>query len=351
MRLRVGIDGKPLLPPRTGVYRYTAGLLRGLGSLSPGELELVVIKPHRHRRTLPWVLWTLQKQTSKDFSVFHCPFYYPPLFPSCPVTVAIHDVLVLTHPQWFPRAWGNTLRWLIPLGASRAAAVIAGSHWVAEEIAALCRIPRERIRVIPYGLDHGLFSPPSLERQNQCTELFGLHRPYLLMAGALEPRRDVQTVLRALEVLHRRYPELELVLVGNERAPVSELVSPPPWVRRLGFVEDIWLPPLYAAAQAVVAASLGEGFDLPVLEALACGAVVVASEIPVHQEVFTGAVRFFPAGNPEGLASALEEVLETTQLRWGLRQAGILLARGFTWEKAAQEHWALWQELVCGQRQ
>lgn len=349
--MRVGIDGKPLLPPRTGVYRYTAGLLRGLEALAPEGLEVVVVKPQRPRRTLPWVLWTLQRQTSKDFSVFHCPFYYPPLVPSCPVTVAIHDVLVLTHPHWFPRAWGNTLRWLIPLGARRAAAVIAGSRWVAEEIATICRIPRQHIRVVPYGVDHGLFFPPSQERKRRCSEIFGLHRPYLLMAGALEPRRGVETVLRAMEGLHRRYPELELVLVGNERAPVTALASPPPWVRRLGFVEDSWLPPLYAGAEAVVAASLGEGFDLPVLEALACGAVVVASDIPVHQEIFTGAVRFFPAGDPEGLASVLEEVLEALPLRASLRQAGIVLARAFTWERAAQEHWELWQELVCKQRQ
>lgn len=348
--MRVGIDGKPLLPPRTGVYRYTAGLLRGLEALPPNDLELTVVKPQGPRRTLPWVLWHLQRETAKDFSVFHCPFYYPPLFPKCPVTVVIHDVLVLTHPQWFSRALGNTLRWLIPVGARKAAAVIAGTRWVAEEIASLCRVPRERIRVIPHGLDHELFSPPAQERKNQGRELFGLYRPYLLMAGALEPRRGVQTVLGAMKNLHRQYPEVELVLVGSERAPVSELVNPPAWVRRLGFVEDHWLPSLYADAEAVVAASFGEGFDLPVLEALACGAVVVASDIPVHRELFSGAVRFFPTGDPEGLASTLEEVLEASQLRASLRQAGIFLAQAFTWERAAQEHWALWQELVCGQR-
>jgi glycosyltransferase involved in cell wall biosynthesis len=86
---------------------------------------------------------------------------------------------------------------------------------------------------------------------------------------------------------------------------------------------------------------------LPLLEALACGAVAVASDIPVHREVFASAVRLFPAGEVEALRQALQEVLEDTALRQRLRQAGLLLASRFTWEKAAQEHLRLWQEVAC----
>ena len=106
--LRVGVDGKCLLPPRAGVARYLEGLLRGLRrarwhrrrpSRSCG--------PRGPRRTLPWVLWDLQRATARGYEVFHFPFYYPPLSPRCPYTVAVHDVLVLEHPEWFPRA-GST---------------------------------------------------------------------------------------------------------------------------------------------------------------------------------------------------------------------------------------------------
>ncbi len=346
MRLKVGIDGKPLLPPKTGVSRYTEGLLRGLAALPPEELEVVVVSPEKRTRTAPWVLWNLQKATGRGFSVFHFPFYYTPLFPSCPVTVAVHDVLVLSHPQWFPRARGNSLRWLIPTGTQRAEAVITGTFWTAQEIVRWCRVPPQRVRIIPYGVDRGLFAPCDGALLREGLGGLGLQRPYLLMVGALEPRRGVDTLLGAWEMLRPRFSDLELVLAGPVRAPVPALAQLPPAVRLLGFVEDRLLPLLYAGAQAVVAPSRGEGFDLPVLEALACGACVVASDIPVHREVFAGAVRLFPTGEAEALAAALTAVLEDAEERQELRERGLLLAAEFSWEKAAREHLALWRELV-----
>lgn len=346
MRLKVGIDGKPLLPPRAGVARYTEGLLKGLSTLPPEALEVVVVYPEKPTRTAPWVLWSLQRATVRGFSVFHFPFYYTPLFPACPVTVAIHDVLVLSHPQWFPKAWGNTLRWLIPKTARKASAIVTGSRWVAQEIVRLCRVPEERVRVIPYGVDRSLFAPPAEASLAQGLAELGLNRPYLLMVGALEPRRGVDTLLSAWGILRSRFPELELVLGGALRAPVPALHPPPPTVRLLGYVEDRLLPVLYAGARAVVAPSQGEGFDLPVLEALACGACVVASDIPVHREVFSGAVRFFPAGDAEALAAALAEVLDDGELRRELREQGLSLASRFSWEEAARAHLAVWREVA-----
>lgn len=345
MRLKVGVDGKPLAPPKTGVSRYVEGLLRGLAALPPEELEVVVVYPEKPTRTAPWVLWNLQNATRRGFSVFHFPFYYTSLFPGCPVTVAVHDVLVLSHPQWFPRAWGNTLRWLLPTSARKADAVITGTSWTAQEIVRWCRVPPERVRIIPYGVDRGLFAPPAEPSLAQGLAELALSRPYLLTVGALEPRRGVDTLLEAWKMLHPHFPELELVLAGPLRAPVPALAQLPTGVRLLGYVEDQLLPVLYAGAQAVVAPSRGEGFDLPVLEALGCGACVVASDIPVHREVFSGAVRLFPTGDAKALAAALTEVLGDAQQRQKLRERGLLLAEGFSWEKAAREHLALWREL------
>jgi glycosyltransferase involved in cell wall biosynthesis len=346
--LRVGVDGKSLLPPRAGVARYLEGLLAGCGAVQHPDVEVTVLKPDAPRRTLPWVLWNLQRATAGGFGVFHFPFYYPPLAPRCPVTVAIHDVLVLEHPEWFPRAWMSPLRLLLPRGARRAAAVVTGSRSVAEAIAERCRIPIERVVLTGYGVDRVHFAPPEPSRVEEVRGRLGLARPYLLQLGSLEPRRGVDLAVAAVGALRQSHPHLELVLVGEARAPVSALAQPPPWLRRLGWVDDTDLPALYAGAAAVLAPSRGEGFDLPLAEALACGAAAVASDIPVHREHFAPAVRFFVSGDAEALTEALRAVLEDSAEAAVLRAAGPAHAVRFDWNEVARRHLALWRALGRG---
>jgi glycosyltransferase involved in cell wall biosynthesis len=346
--MRAGIDGKALLLPRAGVARYVDGLLAGCASVDHPDLEIEVVAPESPRRTLPWVLWNLQRATARGFAIFHFPFYYPPLLPRCPVTVAIHDVLVIEHPEWFPRAAVNPLRVLIPRGARRAAAVVTGSTSVADAIAGVCRIPRGRIHLTGYGVDPAAFSPPSPERLRDTRERFALDRPYLLQVGALEPRRGVDLAVAAVGALRETHADLELVLAGEARAAVPALSEAPRWVRRLGWVRDADLPALYAGAAAVLAPSRGEGFDLPLLEALASGAAVVASDIPVHREHFEPAVRLFASGSADALAEAATEVLEDSGVAAGLRAAGLRLSGRFDWNDVARKHIDLWRQVGQG---
>jgi glycosyltransferase involved in cell wall biosynthesis len=341
--LRVGVDGKSLLPPRAGVARYLEGLLGACAGLEQTGFEIALVSPRRSRRTMPWVLWDLQRATGRGFDVFHFPFYYPSLLPRCPITVAVHDVLVLEHPEWFPGRRANTLRLLIPAGVRRADAIVTGSRSVAEAIAERCRVPRERIHLTGYGVDGNRFAPPSAEAVASRRTRLGLARPYLLQLGALEPRRGSDLALAACAGLRDRHPDLELVVVGEARADVRAFRQPRPWLRLLGRVEDDALPALYAGAAAVVAPSRGEGFDLPVLEALACGALVVASDIAVHREHFAPAVVLFESGNAEALTAALACALGDSETGRGLRAAGPALAARFTWEDVARRHLEVWR--------
>jgi len=346
--MRVGVDGKPLMPPRAGVARYLEGVLGGCARVAHSGVDLAVVAPERPRRTLPWVLWDLQRATGRGFDVFHFPFYYPPLRPRCPATVAIHDVLVLEHPEWFPGGAANTLRLLIPTGARRAAAICTGSASVADAIAERCRVPRERVRLTGYGVDRARFAPPPPEQVAETRARHGLGRPYLLQLGALEPRRGSELALAACDALRGAHPDVELAVAGEVRAEVRALRSPRAWLRLLGRVEDEALPALYAGAEAVVAPSLGEGFDLPVLEALACGAVVVASDIAVHREHFAGAAALFASGDAAALAATLARVVEDSATRSALRAAGPQLAARYTWEDVAHRHLEVWREAGGG---
>lgn len=344
--MRVGIDGKCLLPPRVGVARYLEGVLAGIAAMPHPDVAIEVRMPATPRRTLPWVLWDVQRATGQGFAAFHMPFYYPPLAPRCPVTVAIHDVLPIEHPEWFPRRLGNTLRMLIPGGARRAAAVVTFAASTAETIVRVCGVARERVRVIPHGLNAHLFTPAALREVDDLRQRLGLRFPYLLQLGALEPRRGIDLALEAVDALRSRHGGLELVLAGSARATVPWLASPPSWVRRLGWVEDADLPALLAGAEVVLAPSRGEGFDFPVLEALACGAPVVASDIPVHVEHFAPAVELFASGDAEALADTVGRLLADSGRAAALRAAGPPHAARFTWEASARAHLDLWREVA-----
>lgn len=344
--LRVAFDGRPLLPPHTGVYRYTAGLLAGLEEVAVDALQLSVLRPPRAMATSRWVLLDLQQATGRGFDVVHFPFYYPPLLPRCPVTVTVHDTLVLEHPEWFPWAWGSLMRFLINRGARRAAAVVTPSRHVAASLERLCGVAAERLRVIPHGVDTKTWFPPPAAAIASLRRQLDLPRRWIVQLGAVEPRRGVDLLLQAAQVLRRHDEELEVVLVGGVRRPIPALLPPPPWVRVIPWLEDPLLPPLLAGAVAVVAPSRGEGFDLPVLEALACGAAVVASDIPVHREHFAGAVELFPSNDAGALAAALSRLLGHLEHGNSLRAAALAHARRFTWSDCARAHLALWREVV-----
>lgn len=343
--MRVGIDAMPTLPPAGGVGRYAAGLLRALQDARSTDLELVPFVPRHRRSASAWVLLELQSATRCGFDVFHFPFYFPPLRPRCPVTVAVHDVLLFERPEWFPRAWGTWMRLLIARGMREAAAVITGSWSAAEAIVGLGLAQRDRIRVIRYGVDDGIFAPPSAARVAETRERHGLSRPFVVQFGALEPRRGVDLSLAAVREVRGHVTDLELVLVGSARAAMPGLEVPPAWVHRLGEVTDADMPALLAGALAVLAPSRGEGFDLPVLEALACGAAVVASDIPVHMELFGDATAGFASGDAADMARALLEVVTQANRSNCLRAAGPELAARFTWAATARDHVRLWREV------
>lgn len=344
--MRVGIDGNCLKYPHTGVARYLRGTLSGLDTLRDSGLDPALIQPPRLRRSVPWVVWNMQRLSAGGFDLLHFPFYYTPLAPRCPVTVSVHDVLVIEHPEWFPRVWGTTMRRLIKWSSPRASAVVTGSATVATAIHELCRVPRERIVVIPYGVDTATFCPQREVATETLRARWNLTRPFVLQVGAFEPRRAVGLSLLASRALRREFPDLQLVLAGEVRGHDPALEKVPDYVWRLSRVTDGELAALYNAASIVLAPSLGEGFDFPFLEALACGAAVAASNIPVHIEHFDGAAEFFNSGDVDSLIAACTRVLTDTSRVAALRANGPRVAACFTWTESAARHAALWRQVV-----
>jgi glycosyltransferase involved in cell wall biosynthesis len=212
--------------------------------------------------------------------------------------------------------------------------------------------PRGPVFVAPHGVDHSRFSPAPAGAESTDADarlLEGAGLPpgleYVIHLGTIEPRKGVTDLVAAFDRVAGSHNELELVLAGIDgwgSAEVTRAVAAchhPDRVRRLGYVADNVVPALLRSARVVAYPSHEEGFGLPALEALACGAPLVTTSGTVMAEVAGGAAWTVTAGDPEGLAAAIEDILAAGDTELSRRRAeGIERAAVFTWERTAASH-------------
>jgi glycosyltransferase involved in cell wall biosynthesis len=237
-----------------------------------------------------------------------------------PTVVNAHDVMYLVHPRFFTVAHRAYRRLAYERAYRSARLVITCSEHVARTLVEHARVASERVRVVPFGLDHARFHPGMEPRE-----------PFLLYPAHRWPHKNHERLFAAFALLHAERPELRLVLTGggHERAQV------PPGVVVRGRVPQEELARLYRTASAVVFPSLYEGFGLPVPEAMACGCPVAASNAGALPEVCGGAARLFDARSPEAIADGVAEVLSRPE---PFVERGLECASRFTWEECARAH-------------
>jgi glycosyltransferase involved in cell wall biosynthesis len=340
--MKIGMDATPLLGRRTGVGRYALSLLtaltayddelvataftfRGRDALTVPDGVRVAARPAPARALQAlWsrIEWPPVELLTGGIDLFHATnFVLPPLRRAKGV-VTIHDLSYLHHADTVD-ATSARYRSLVPRSIARAAAVVTPSAAVADQVRDAYDVQVPMV-VTPLGVDAAWFDAgqpdPSLRQQ------LGLPSSYLLFVGTLEPRKDLATLLAA----HRHMVDPPpLVLVGRpgwgEQADVTGCIT-------TGYLEDDRLRSVVAGAAALVVPSRDEGFGLPVVEALAAGTPVVASDLPVLREVGGAVTIYAEQGDAEAFAAALQSVLDTPGDRAG-RQAH---AAQFSWERCAQ---------------
>jgi glycosyltransferase involved in cell wall biosynthesis len=281
--------------------------------------------------------------------VVHTPAAFSPRIPDRPLVLTVHDLLPFRYPELFPAVvvahsrltWGYALR--------RAQRVVTGSEATRRELVEIFGLDRGRVAVTPYGVGEQ-FRPQPAE-PGWLASRFGIDAPYVLCVGTLEPRKNLRGVLEAFRRLSATVEDCLLVIAGgrgwrNEQFD-AELAQGADRVRLTGFVSDEELVGLYSSAAVFLYPSLYEGFGLPVLEAMACGAPVVTSTTSSLPEAAGGAALLVDPGDPAAIAAAAAEVLTSPAWAGELREKGLARARERTWDACAAATVEVYREAVA----
>lgn len=283
---------------------------------------------------------------SAAVSVHHGPHYTMPARSPVPCAVTIHDCTFFDHPEWHLRTKAAFFRRAIRRAAQHAAVLVCVSQVTAERLAANCTV-RAPVVVAPHGVDHSRFTPVEPGPGADDAALRGLgvpaDRPFVAFIGTLEPRKGVAALVGAFDTLASSRPDLTLVLAGQTGWGMAETERALSAARnrerivRTGYVPETAVPALLRRAAVVAYPALEEGFGLPALEALACGAPLVTTEGTAMAELADGAALLVPPGAEEPLSEALAAALDGGP-GTDRRALGLRVAAARTWEASVAEH-------------
>jgi glycosyltransferase involved in cell wall biosynthesis len=268
-----------------------------------------------------------------------------------PSVLTVHDLIFRIFPRFHKLQNYVYLNLAVPLFCRRAQAIIAVSERTKRDLVRLYGLSPDKVTVI-YEAAAPRFVPQPPDKVEHVRARYALPERYLITVCAIEPRKNHAGFLHAFEILSHDDPDLHWVIVGRkgwlyegffaelEGSPARERVILP------GYIEDEDLAAVNAGALAFVFPSFGEGFGLPPLEAMGCGAPVASSNAFSLPEVGGDAARYFDPHETEQMVEVLRPILADPDLRAQMSQRGLARAARFSWQKAAEETWALYQKLL-----
>jgi glycosyltransferase involved in cell wall biosynthesis len=283
--------------------------------------------------------------TSRSVDVWHSPHYTMPRRSSTPTVVTIHDLTFFTNPEWHERSKVPFFRRAISYAATHANVLVTISEFTARQLDE--QVPQHApVVVATLGVDLERFNTDASDDLGLLrAHDFPTDRPYLFFLGTFEPRKGIDVLLEAFDQIAGHDSDVELWLAGQPGWGVKEIEAriavhgARSRIRRLGFVDESVLPALLRQARAVVYPSRGEGFGLPVVEALACGARVVTSSDTVMSEIAGDAALLAPAGDALQLADAITKALTMSDDERAARaRESRERAEIFTWDASVAQH-------------
>jgi alpha-1,3-rhamnosyl/mannosyltransferase len=373
--MRIGLDGQPLLKPKTGVGHYTLELARALAALRP-EVSFELIAPDaipvsiiRETETIPnlrvvsikanalmrrWSSIGLPRYMRRArLDLFHGTNYQVPLMNAKRNVLTVHDLSVFTHPETHDVRFARRARRRLPIMLRNASHIITPTVTIKDELISRFKLAPARITVTPEAPRNSFFQM-KLEDTADVRQRLGINSEFILFVGTIEPRKNLQTLLRAFERISRTTNHRsQLVLAGgagwltddfDRHVRASDFQKR---IRLTGYLRDEELRALYSSCKVFVYPSLYEGFGLPPLEAMACGAPVVASRIAPHEETLKDNARLVEPLDESALAKAIVDLLEDERARKSLAQAGLSHVTNFSWRQTAEMTWEVYEAVFA----
>jgi glycosyltransferase involved in cell wall biosynthesis len=340
--MKIALDATPLSIPSGGVQRYTEELSRALAEnfpedefwllsdqhFPPPAPALANLKSGRGPRNLMerrWWLWGLQGEISRiGIDVFHGTDFAVPYLPLRPSVMTLHDLSPWMDPGWHVEADRVRNRTPMLLWLGLATMLITPSEAVRQQALKRFRLQASRVVAVPHAAGrhfHPMEAPAS-------------DPPYLLYVGTLEPRKNLPLLLDVWREVRRHHP-IDLVLAGRRREDFQQLPAEA-GLHLKGLTDEQELPRLYSGALAVVYPSYYEGFGLPVLEAMQCGAAVIASRDPAISEVAGDAAILVAANDRRAWLEAVTSLVEQPDQIAAWREKALARASEFSWAKSAR---------------
>ncbi|RJR30282.1 glycosyltransferase family 1 protein [Candidatus Microgenomates bacterium] len=358
--MKIGIDISQIAYQGTGTATYTQELVRVLCKFRELELYLFGSSLRRQEKLVDFLaslpdtatihsklyslpqsiltfLWnSLHVGSIENFiekvDVFHTSDWLEPKA-KAPKVTTIHDLIVYKYPEFLPEEIVVNQKRRLEWVKKESAAIIADSQSTKEDIMHYLKIPAPKIHVIYLGVDK-MFYKRSVDEINQVRKKYRLPAQYFLSVGTREPRKNLEQVIKAYSLLNNK--EVSLAIAGNYGW--GEDVALQKGIKLLGFVDQNDLPALYSGAEAFVYPSIYEGFGLPVLEALACGAPVVTSNRGSLGEIADKIAIEVDPENAASIASGMSEILSLSNMKRKLLvKKGIAHSRKYTWEETARK--------------